>query len=491
MSIRARVRAVAAAGAIALALSTTLAPRPAAQAPPPFNFDTDAAPLAIAPAIVQALLQTTAPNDAPIILRHTTLASHAWYDALAPYHPTAIGVSSNLGRRPAGERTQRNKNIAMFYASYRVMQSAMPTFGPLWRQMLTSVGLDPDNGSEDLATPIGIGNVAGRRIAAERERDGMNQLGDEGGQKYNRRPYEDYTGYRPVNTPQTLINPSRWQPLIGTNGLGTFSAQQFVTPQWGRTRPYSYASPAGFTAPRPSASNVFNFGAYRAQADQVMAAQATLTDAQKMLAEFFDHKLNSLGFAAFFMIQTRGLSLDDLVIYDFLTNMAAFDGGIATWKEKYRFDAVRPVTAIHFLYGNRRVTGWAGPGRGMVTDLPGKEWRSYLNTGNHPEYPSGSSCFCAAHAQASRRYFGSDDFGLAVPVAPGSSIVEPGVTPASPVTLGPWNTFTEFEAACSESRVLGGVHFRAAIEEGRDLCRPIGDTAFEFLDRHVRGVVTP
>lgn len=471
-----------------IAVLTLGARTPRAQAPPPFDFDSGIAPIVVGPTIVQALLQTTAANDAPIILRHTTLASQAWYDAIAPYHPTAVGVSSNLGRRPAGERTQRNKNIAMFYASYRVMQRAMPKFDALWRQMLTSIGLDPDNGSEDLTTAIGIGNVAGRRVAADRERDGMNQLGDEGGQRYLRRPYQDYTGYRPVNTPYTLFNPSRWQPLLGSNDLGTFTAQVAVTPQWSRTRPYSYSTPTVFRAPRPSASNILHLGAYKAQADEVMAIQAGLTDAQKMQAEFFDDKFNSLGFAAFFMIQTRGLSLDDLVIYDFLTNMAAFDGGIATWQEKYRFDAVRPVSAIHFLYGNRAVSGWGGPGRGTVNDLPGKEWRSYLNTGNHPEYPSGSACFCAAHSQASRRYFGSDDFGLAVPVAAGASVIEPGVTPAAPVLLGPWNTFTEFEAACSESRVLGGVHFRAAVDEGADLCRPIGDRAFEFLDRKVRGV---
>lgn len=468
------------------------APRPAAQALPPFNLDTGVAPIeVIAPMIVQALLQQTAPNDAPIILRHTTMAAHSWFDAIAPYHPTAIGVSSHLPRRPPAERTQRNKNIAMVYSSYRVMNSLMPRYAATWRAMVVAAGLNPDDNSEDLTTAVGIGNVAGRRVAADREHDGMNQLGDEGGQTYNRRPYEDYTGYEPVNTPQTLYNPSRWQPLIGTNGIGNFTSQIFVTPQWGRTRPYSYDSPARMNAPRPSASNVRNFGAYKAQADEVRDVQAHLTDAQKALAEFFDHKLNSLGFAAFFMIQSRNLSLDDLVIYDFLTNMAAFDGGIAIWKEKYQFDAVRPTTAIRYLYGNRRITGWAGPGKGIVDDLPAKEWRSYLNTGNHPEYPSGSACFCAAHAQASRRYFGSDAFGLAVPVAAGSSLVEPGLTPASPVTLGPWDTFTAFETDCAESRVLGGVHFRAAVVEGANLCRPVGDKAFEFLDRHVRGVVTP
>ncbi|HEX7280874.1 MAG TPA: hypothetical protein VF239_02380 [Vicinamibacterales bacterium] len=119
--------------------------------------------------------------------------------------------------------------------------------------------------------------------------------------------------------------------------------------------------------------------------------------------------------------------------------------------------------------------------------MPATEWRSYLNTGNHPEYPSGSSCFCAAYAQASRRYFGTDTFGWAVPVPAGSSVIEPGVTPATDITLGPWATFTEFENECSRSRVWGGVHFTAATVEGQAMCRPAGDLAFEFLQRHIQG----
>ena len=219
----------------------------------------------------------------------------------------------------------------------------------------------------------------------------------------------------------------------------------------------------------------------------MIAAQASLTDYQKMVAELFDNKISGLGFSALFIALSRGMSLDEFVHYDFLTNVAAFDGGIATWKEKVRHDAVRPASAIRHLYRNRRITGWAGPGRGVVDDLPGVEWRSYLNTGNHPEYPSGSSCFCAAHAQASRRYLGSDAFGWSVPVLAGSSVIEPGVTPATDLTLGPWNTFTEFEDDCSRSRVWGGVHFVAATTEGQKMCRPIGDLAFEFLQRHVQG----
>jgi hypothetical protein len=303
--------------------------RPAAQGPAPnpnFDFDTgNSAIEVIIPWVIPALFQTTAPNDAPIVLRWTTMITNGWFDAIAPYHPTALGVYSRLGRRPASEAsTNRNKNVAMFYSAYRVLNSLAPRFAGRWRDMMTSVGLDPDDASENPASPVGIGNRAGRSVVAVRERDGMNQLGDEGGRVYDRRPYEDYTGYRPVNTPYLFWNPSRWQPLMNTPGNGTFAVQQFVTPQWAVTRPYSYNGPAGFNVPPPTSSNVLNFRAYKAQADEVMAMQAALSDEEKMLAELFDNKISSLGFAALFVTLSRGLTLDEFVQYDFLTNLAAF-----------------------------------------------------------------------------------------------------------------------------------------------------------------------
>ena len=76
---------------------------PRAQGPPPgsFDFDTGNAGIeVIIPAVIPALFATTTPNDAPIILRHTTIITNAWFDAIAPYHRTAVGVYSQLGRRP-------------------------------------------------------------------------------------------------------------------------------------------------------------------------------------------------------------------------------------------------------------------------------------------------------------------------------------------------------------------------------------------------------
>ena len=456
-----------------------------------FDFDNGKAPLQLVfPKVARAIFEISpGGNDAPIVLRITTVVANSWFDAIAPYHPTAVGVYSRIGRRPAGESaTNRNKNIAILYASYRVLNSLLPQHNDDWRKMLTSVGLDPDNTSTDTTTPIGIGNVAGMAVAAAREHDGMNQLGDEGGRQYNRRPYADYTGYKPVNTAYELIDAGRWQPNVGTKGDGLFQIQQFVTPQWGITKAYSFSDVSAFQAPVPYKSNP-NHPGYKEQVDEVLAASAGLTDKQKGIAELFDNKLKGLALSALFIIEAHRFDLDHVVQYEFLTNMASFDGGIATWHEKYRYDTVRPFSAIRHVYGDQPVKAWGGPGKGTVTDLPASQWRSYMNTGNHPEYPSGSSCFCAAHSQASRRYLGSDTLGWIMPELKGSSVIEPGFTPGKTIMLGPWATWTAYEDDCEMARLWGGVHFMSAVDAARELCEPIGDLAYEFLKQHIDGTV--
>ncbi|HET6214168.1 MAG TPA: hypothetical protein VFE14_14990 [Micromonosporaceae bacterium] len=132
------------------------------------------------------------------------------------------------------------------------------------------------------------------------------------------------------------------------------------------------------------------------------------------------------------------------------------------------------------------MTAWGGPGQGTVNDLPGNQWRSYLNTADHPEYPSGSATFCAAHAQAARRFLGTDNVQLFFPVAAGSSRIEPGITPATNLLLS-WTTWTDFARDCGMSRLWGGVHFKASITNGAAFGGQFGDMAYEFVQRHING----
>lgn len=468
-----------------------------------FDFQTgNSAIEVIIPSAIPAIFASVAPGDATLVLRFTTLLTNAWFDATAPYHPTAVGVYSRLGRQDhAAPDIHVNINTAILYASYHTLNSLFPSYRQDWRNMMVSVGLDPDATSDDLDSPIGIGIAAANAMLSIRETDGMNQLGYVGGRLYNPRPYADYTGYTPVNTAYELRYPGRWQPDIRVRPYGISTVQQFVTPQYDRVLPYSYGSPVAFSVPAPTKSRWVGSpkakgtlkgpnAPYKVQADEVLDASANLTDDQKMIAELFDDKIRSLGFSTVDTSFAQGLSLLEFVHYDFVVNVAAFDTGIIIWQEKRKHDSVRPFSAIRHVYGDAPISAWGGPGMDTVYDLPASQWRPYLATADHPEYPSGSSAFCSAHAQASRLYLDTDELNWTVSAPAGSSVVEPGVTPAQDLVLQ-WATWTDFAEDCGLSRLWGGVHFLDAIEASRPIGNAVGKIAYDFVKAHIDGTPAP
>jgi hypothetical protein len=86
-----------------------------------------------------------------------------------------------------------------------------------------------------------------------------------------------------------------------------------------------------------------------------------------------------------------------------------------------------------------------------------------------------------------RAYKGwSDHFDQSVVFAPGSSKIEPGITPAQPVTLK-WETFTEAADEAGMSRRYGGIHFLLADMNGRKLGRMVADRAWEKAQAYFDG----
>jgi hypothetical protein len=438
------------------------------------------------------------PMDVTISQRYIHLSMISWFDAVAPYHPTAVGVYSRLGRRPSSESaTNRNKNIAALHANYQVTKGVEPAWEPLFRELMTAVGLDPDDTSEDRTSPVGIGNLAGKAVIAATERDGMNQLGNEG-RKYHGRPYADYTGYRPVNTAYELTNPSRWQPKLGTHqrrlarpgrgDKGIFTVQQFVTPQMGLTRAHTFDDPGRFPLAPPVHVDHTRPREYRRSVDEILEASATLTDEQKAIAEFFDNKLLGVGLAGQVAADTRGLDLDGWVHLLAAISVAIYDTLIAAWHYKAKYDAARPFSAVSHVYGDSPVTAWGGPGMGTVDDMPANEWAGYLNVGDHPEYPSGSTTICAAQAQAARRFFDDDVLDWRQPIPAGSSVVEPEITPAKDLEFH-WPTWTDYNRDCAISRLWGGVHYKKTTENSLLFGEQFGDLAHEYVQRHINGDV--
>ncbi len=257
------------------------------------------------------------------------------------------------------------------------------------------------------------------------------------------------------------------------------------------TDPYAIEDPDNYKTPPPEKSDPSTTGgmeAYKQQVDNVLEASADLNDERKLKAEFFNNKMLGLGAAPVWHARATKMSMIELIHFDFLANIAAFDAAIAAWNDKYRYDAVRPFTAIEYVYGDEEVTAWGGPGEGTVNDLPGNRWKSYIPTADHPEYPSASSFLCFATAEASRQYLGSDKLIFSWNFPEGSSTFEPGATPSKDTKLS-WSTWTEWENDCGTSRFWGGMHVMESVRQSKDPAHAIGKKAHEFVEAHIEGEV--
>ena len=105
----------------------------------------------------------------------------------------------------------------------------------------------------------------------------------------------------------------------------------------------------------------------------------------------------------------RGLDLRESARLLGYVNVATADTMIACWEAKYHYNFWRPNHAIQRADtdGNPATTK-------DTTWLP-------LVVGNHPEYPSGHSCFTGSVTESLRQYFGTKKVKLVITsLAPGA-----------------------------------------------------------------------
>jgi hypothetical protein len=172
----------------------------------------------------------------------------------------------------------------------------------------------------------------------------------------------------------------------------------------------------------------------------------------------------------------RGVEVVDEARLLALVNLAAADGAIACWNDKYQWDFWRPVTAIRdaAIDGNADTApdpGWTPLFDGSTTTFP-----PLVNPPNppFPDHPSGHGCVSGAVLHTASAFFGTDKvetdlFSTRFPGQP--------------------RHFDRFSHALKEiidARVWGGIHFRNADVQGavigkkvarlatRDYFQPVG-----------------
>jgi hypothetical protein len=128
---------------------------------------------------------------------------------------------------------------------------------------------------------------------------------------------------------------------------------------------------------------------------------------------------------------------------------AAFaDGLIACWDAKFHFNFWRPVTAIQQGDTDRNPLTAAN-----------LKWEPLAATPNFPEYPSGHACATAAVAHTIENFFQPD---VQIPARNAATGEERFYSRAADVV-----------SEVTEARMLLGVHFRSADEDGAEIGRKI------------------
>jgi hypothetical protein len=429
------------------------------------------------------------------------------YDAWAAYDDKAVGtVFGAKLRRPKEERTLRNKEIAVGYATYRAMMNMFPE-DALWiKEQVRKQGLDPDNNTTDLSKPEGVGNVAAAGVFADRRHDGANQYGDEWGS--NGKPYSDYTFYRPANSVDKILDPDCWQPITFTLDAGKKVTPGFLTPHWYRVRPFALERSDQF---RPGPPPKIGSEQLKKETDEVLAYNGSLTLEQKAIVEFMRDGPRSTGQSGHWLRFAQAVSRRDKFDIDrdvkifFTVGVAAFDAFIAAWESKRYYDSSRPWTLIRHYYGDKLVRGWGGAGKGVMM-IPASQWHPYsplsFITPPFPGYVSGHSTVSAASAKVLELFTGSDRFG-ATETRHAGELTEPGIScevkqmvDGKVPTTGISDdgvitlqlpTFTATAEMAGISRVMGGYHIQADNVAGLELGRKVAMYIFPAIRAHFDG----
>jgi hypothetical protein len=221
-------------------------------------------------------------------------------------------------------------------------------------------------------------------------------------------------------------------------------------PFLGRAAPFTMTSPAQFrpAGPRPLDSREYARDYREVRALGALAAGAR-TRAQTETALFWEPPSGTVWPVSIRrMAAERQLGLSESARFHAAAFAAFADGLIACWDAKYHFDFWRPVTAIRAgdMDGNDGTDADAG-------------WEPLAATPAFPEYPSGHACTTTAVVDVMQDFF---PHGLRIPARNVVSAAERVYTRARDVS-----------DEVVEARMLIGVHFRSANEDGAEIGRRI------------------
>jgi hypothetical protein len=154
-----------------------------------------------------------------------------------------------------------------------------------------------------------------------------------------------------------------------------------------------------------------------------------------------------------------------------MTNLAAADGSIGCWNDKWYWSSWRPITAIREAAADGNPATEPDPAWVPLFDPTVPVSGPPLVTPGFPDHPAGHTCISSATTHALQAFFGTDKVSFTVTS-----------NKCSPAPCPP-RSFDRFSVALKEiidARVWGGIHFRTADVQGAVL----GSKVARYLERH-------
>ena len=241
-----------------------------------------------------------------------------------------------------------------------------------------------------------------------------------------------------------------------------------IEPNWMKIRPVLIDSASQFLPKPPTDYSRAKESKFYELADEVYQVGVKLTDEQKAIADFWDCNGFKVNVSGHVMFATKAMTPGghwmgitgivcknqkadfDKTVYSFTgVSIGIMDAFIACWNTKFTYDLLRPETYINQFIDNA--------------------WKPYLQTPPFPEYTSGHSIISSSAATILTRIYGDN-----------TAFVD------STERRWGWpdrkfKNVTEAAHEAALSRLLGGIHYREAMEEGLVEGKKIGELVFDRM----------
>ncbi|PHQ28381.1 vanadium-dependent haloperoxidase [Leeuwenhoekiella nanhaiensis] len=380
----------------------------------------------------------------PVASRIYAYSNIAAYEVLAQNHPeynSLAGKLNGLGETPKAENPAVNYDVAALIAQMEMAKSLIFSEDRITEVRDSLYKTWEDQNADELVASKAYGLQVADHIKSWMDGDNYKQT----------RTMPKFS----VNAD----NPSRWQPTPPAYMDG-------IEPHWMKIRTFVLDSASQFKPVPPPAFSMEEGSEFHNQLMEVFNVRNEMTakgddSEEAAIAKFWDcnpyvstHK-GHLMFATkkitpgghwigIVKIATKKNNADLMeTVYAYTkTSIALFDGFISCWDEKYRSNLIRPETLINQYIDD--------------------SWTPVLQTPPFPEYSSGHSVVSGAAAEVLTEIYG-DNFQFDDDTETAYGL--------------PVRSFDSFRAASSEaalSRLYGGIHYRAAIDEGLKQGRQVG-----------------